>query len=218
MIARGRPGPGHSVAPAEVATPAATRVTPRKSLEKIPKTKENTVFIVLGRDEALHNSMIDFLGALGLRALEWSHAIRSASRGKGGNPYVNDAVTKIMQEAQAIVVILSPDDEVRLRPHFVRLQERDSEGKTRYQARPNVLFETGIAIGAYHRKTLIVQVGDVKPFTDIGGMHVLHLSDGVKSRNELANRLEGLGCKIDKVGTRWLEAGTFEPARESRQG
>jgi predicted nucleotide-binding protein len=214
-IARGRPVAGHSVAPAEAATQSPANTARRRlttpKIPKAPKTKENTVFIVHGRDEALRNSMIDFLGALGLRTLEWNHAIRAASRRKGGNPYINDAVTKIMEEAQAIVVILSPDDEVKLRSHFVRPHERRDEGKIQFQARPNVLFETGIAIGTHHKKTVIVQVGAVKPFTDISGMHIMHLS-GEKSRNAFANRLEDLGCKIDKVGDRWLDAGTFAPA------
>jgi hypothetical protein len=80
-----------------------------------------------------------------------------------------------------------------------------------------VIFETGIAIGAYHKKTVIVQVGDVKPFTDIGGMHILHMSGSDASRNELSKRLESLGCKIDTDGDHWLRAGDFTPTSPKKK-
>ena len=113
--------------------------------------------------------------------------MRSARRRgeKGGNPYVNDAVGKIMEQAQAIVVMLSPDDEAKLKDQFVGKSERQTEGKLRGQARPNVIFETGIAVGTHHRKTVMVRVGEVKPFTDIGGMH----SSAPQRRRPVATRL-----------------------------
>src|SRR5262249_44835556 len=146
-------------APATVESAAATvhvRSTSRKGNKtKIPKTKENTVFVVHGRDARLRDAMYEFLGALGLKPREWGHALRAA-RGKGGNPYVNDAVNIVMEQAQAIVVLLSPDDEAKLKDQFVTKLERSTEGKLRGQARPNVIFETGIALGAYHKKTVMV--------------------------------------------------------------
>ncbi len=192
-----------------------SRAVVRKAT-KLPKTKENTVFVVHGRDGKLRDAMYEFLGALGLKAQEWGHAIRAA-RGKGGNPYVNDAVTKIMEQAQAIVIMLSPDDDAKLKDQFVTKQERSTEGKLRGQARPNVIFETGIAIGTHHKKTVMVRVGDVKPFTDIGGMHIPHLSGDDKSRHDFANRLKDVGCKIDRDGNHWLRAGDFEPTPPKRR-
>jgi predicted nucleotide-binding protein len=189
---------------------SARVIAQRPRGKRAAKTKENTVFVVHGRDTKLRDSMYEFLGALGLKAQEWGHAIRAA-RGRGGNPYVNDAVTKIMDRAQAIVVLLSPDDEVKLKPQFVASDERLSESTSRGQARPNVIFETGIAIGAHHKKTVIVQSGDVKQFTDIGGMHILRLTGSDSSRHLLANRLRDLGCAIDTDGDHWLRAGDFTP-------
>ena len=160
--------------------------------------------------------MYEFLSALGLKPQEWGHAIHAASRGRGGNPYVNDVVTKIMEEAQAVVVILSPDDEAKLKDQFVGKHERQTEGKLQGQARQNVVFETGIALGTHHRKTIIVRVGDVKSFTDIGGMHIPRLSNDERSRLDLANRLEDLKCDIDRRGDRWLSAGDFTPTASKR--
>jgi predicted nucleotide-binding protein len=194
-----------------------SRSVPQKiKAKRLSKTKENTVFVVHGRDETLRDAAYEFLGALGLKAQEWGHAIRAA-RGRGGNPFVNDAVTKIMDQAQAIVVLLSPDDEVKLKSQFVTRNERATEAKVRGQARPNVIFETGIAIGAHHKKTVIVQAGDVKPFTDIGGMHILRLTGTDRSRHEFANRLRDLGCTIDTDGDHWLRAGDFSPTPHRTQ-
>jgi predicted nucleotide-binding protein len=192
------------VNPSPTDTPAHTPRRKGKPI-KVPKTKENTVFVVHGRDRALRDAIYEFLRALGLRVLEWGHAIRAA-RGSGGNPFVNDIVTKIMMEAQAIVVMLSPDDEAKLKDQFISTHERSTEGKLRGQARPNVLFETGIAVGTHHKKTVMVQVGHVKPFTDIGGMHILLLSNDerqgtsspIDSRTSGARLIEPaiIGCAL----------------------
>jgi predicted nucleotide-binding protein len=203
---RGISRDGPAVAPA---SPVPRGVVRRGRVARPPRTKENTVFVVHGRDIKLRDAMYALLGALGLKVQEWGHAIRAA-RG-GGNPYVNDAVTKILEQAQAIVVMLSPDDEVKLKDQFVAKHERSTEGRLGGQARPNVIFETGIAIGSHHHKTMIVQVGDVKPFTDIGGMHILHLSNDAHSRHDFANRLADLGCRIDTTGDLWLRTGDFTP-------
>jgi predicted nucleotide-binding protein len=191
-----------------------TRVATRRSRSgRTPKTKENTVFVVHGRDNKLRDSMYELLGALGLKALEWGHAIRAA-RGKGGNPYVNDAVTKVMEQAQAIVALLSPDDEVKLKPQFLTRHDPPIERKLSGQARPNVIFETRIAIGTHHRKTLIVVAGQVKSFTDIGGMHILRLTNSADSRHNFLERLEQLGCTVDRVGDHWLRVGDFTPTAQ----
>ena len=195
---------------ASAAPPPARSVVRKGGAAKILKTKENTVFVVHGRDTKLRDAMYEFLGALGLKPQEWGHAIRAARR-KGANPFVNDAVTKIMEQAQAIVVLLSPDDEAKLKDQFVAKHERQSEGRLRGQARPNVIFETGIAIGTHHRKAVMVRVGDVKPFTDVEGMHIPRLSGDDRSRHDLANRLEDLGCRINRDGDHWLRAGDFTP-------
>jgi len=180
-----------------------------KAKKPARKTKGKSVFVVHGRDEALRKSMFDFLRALGLNPLEWDHAVRQA-RSKGANPYVGDIIDEVMDKAQAVVVMFSPDDLVQLKEQFLHADDR-AEGKPQGQARPNVLFEAGLAMGRHPRKTVLVQVGKVKPFSDVGGRHMVRLSESTESRNDLANRLEGLGCEVDKVGRDWMKAGEFVP-------
>jgi predicted nucleotide-binding protein len=110
-----------------------------------------------------------------------------------------------------VVVLLSPDEMAYLKAQFCRSDERSTEGKPQGQPRPNVLFEAGLALGAHHEKTLLVQVGKVRQFSDLAGKHLVRLSDETSKRIELAERLARLGCKIDRRGSDWTTAGHFVP-------
>jgi predicted nucleotide-binding protein len=183
------------------------------------RTKENTVFVVHGRDEPLRRSMFEFLRALGLAPQEWQQALAAA---KGNNPYVGAVIDEVMEQAQAVVVMLSPDDLVQLKEQFVGRDEKNTEGKFQGQARPNVLFEAGMAMAAHSKKTVMVRIGRIKPFSDVFGRHIPSLGDDFDSRNDLANRLQKAGCTVNKVGTDWTRAGTFvptepKPAKKTRK-
>jgi predicted nucleotide-binding protein len=203
------PAGGGDAEPERERRPAEPPRRPSKT-RKPRKTKGKSVFVVHGRDEALRKSMFDFLRALGLHPMEWDHALRQA-RSKGANPYVGDILDEVMQKAQAVVVMFSPDDLVQLKEQFCSNDDRSTEGKLQGQARPNVLFEAGLAMGRHPRKTVLVQVGKVKQFSDVGGRHMVRLTESTESRNDLANRLGDLGCEVDKVGRDWMKAGDFVP-------
>lgn len=183
------------------------RTPAKKAVKKAKRSKGNSVFVVHGRDEALRKSMFDFLRSLNLHPLEWDHAIAEA---KEGNPYVGDVLDAVMEKAEAIVVLFTPDDLVSLQEHFVKSGERSSEGKQQAQARPNVLFEAGLALGAHPKKTIMVQVGKVKPFSDIGGRHMMRLNNSTQSRNSFINRL-ALKCPVNRIGNDWMTTGEFVP-------
>jgi predicted nucleotide-binding protein len=188
--------------------PAEPPRRPAKAKKAARKTKGKTVFVVHGRDGDLRKSMFDFLRALNLHPLEWDHAIAQA---KGNNPYVSSILDSVMEKASAVVVMFTPDDLVQLKEQFLGADDRATEGKPQGQARPNVLYEAGLAMGRYPDKTVFIQVGKVKPFSDVGGMHMVRLTDDTAKRNDLANRLQKIGCEVDKVGSDWMTAGTFLP-------
>lgn len=56
-----------------------------------------------------------------------------------------------------------------------------------------------------------MQVGKVRPFSDIAGKHLVKLSDTVSTQNDLANRLAKIGCEVNRVGSDWMTARTFVP-------
>jgi predicted nucleotide-binding protein len=106
--------------------------------------------------------------------------------------------------------MLTPDDEVRLRKD---LQEKSGEKAVERvltgQARPNVLFEAGLAFGRNPDSTVLVRIGDVKEFSDVGGRHVVHLSNSTQSRQELVTTLANAGCNVNTEGTDWHTEGDF---------
>jgi hypothetical protein len=133
------------------AEPARKAAAPTKKSKR--PTRGKTVFVVHGRDAALRESMFAFLRSIGLEPIEWEEAVRKARR--GANPFVGDLIERVMDQAQAVLVMFSPDDLAQLRDVFVDKHERNTEGKLQGQARPNVLlFEAGLAMGAHAEKTL----------------------------------------------------------------
>jgi predicted nucleotide-binding protein len=169
---------------------------------KAKKTKD-TVFVAYGRNESLRKSMFNFLRALGLKPLEWEKVILMAKR---VNPQIEEAIDAAMAQAAAVLVLFSPDDEARLKESFA---DSKSETKLMGQPRANVIFEAGIALGRHPEKTLLVEVGRLRKFSDIAGRHVVRLTNDFGKRNDLANRLEKIGCKVDRKGTDWTSAGEF---------
>jgi len=114
-----------------------------------------------------------------------------------------------MKSVQGIVVLISPDEQVRLKSKFSD-PAAPTERELQDQARPNVLFEAGWAFGAYPDKTLLVRVGNTRPISDLGGKHIVKLSNAPASRKELAQRLKKIKFKVDTEGTSWLTEGDFD--------
>jgi predicted nucleotide-binding protein len=178
---------------------------PKKSVAA-PQRRGTTVFVVHGRDLAARDAVFTFLRSLALRPLEWTQALTLTGK---GSPYVGEVLDAAFREAAAIVVLLTPDDEAKLNNAFLTARDPKYERKLTGQARPNVLFEAGMAFGKDPNSTVLVQLGETRPFSDVGGRHVLHLSDSPTSRQEFATKLANAGCNVDTSGTDWLAAGDF---------
>jgi predicted nucleotide-binding protein len=164
------------------------------------------VFVIHGRNEAMRRALFDFLRSIDLKPIEWSEAV--ALTGKP-SPFVGEILDAAMQYAQAIVVLFTGDDQARLRDEFLSGNDPDYESKTTPQSRPNVIFEAGLALGKYPERTILVQVGTLRPFSDLAGRHLIRLKNTSKSRQELALRLRLAGCDVDLSGTDWHDAGAF---------
>jgi predicted nucleotide-binding protein len=175
--------------------------------------KRRTVFVVHGRDHGIKDDIFAFLRALGLNPLEWTKATDFT---KSASPYVLDIVDAAFASAQAVVVMLSPDDEARLRRGFVKAGD-GLESRLRPQPRPNVLFEAGMALGRNPHRTVLIEIGrNMRPFSDIGGLHTIRPTSSVEWRNDLANRLKKAGCTVDTSGGGYLVVGRFQPMRYRR--
>lgn len=169
--------------------------------------------MVYGRDEALRESIFDFLRALHLQPIEWPKA---RAMTKKPNPVISDILDVAFAKAAAVVVVLSPDDEAKLADHFVRPSDPPHEKVATGQPRPNVLWEGGMAWARSPDRTVLVQVGRVRPFSDIAGHHILHLTDAAEDRKEFVARLRDAKCDVDTDGSDWLSKGKFVTAAAAR--
>jgi len=173
------------------------------SKEKIDRY---AIFVVHGRNEPIRKSMFDFLRSIGLKPIEWEVAIKMTRK---TNPYIGEILDTAFNRAQAILVLFTPDDLVKLNPRFYKKDEPIYEKELTGQARPNVLFEAGMAIGRNPDRTILVQIGNVKPFSDIAGRYMIRFHGTSEDRRKLTNRLESVGCDINLTGTDWLNTGDF---------
>jgi CBS domain-containing protein len=166
------------------------------------------VFVIHGRNLRARDALFEFLRATGLEPLEWSEVLTQL----GPSPQVEDILRRGLASARAIVVLLTGDDEARLRGPLQSVFDTDLETQFRPQARQNVLFEAGMALGLMPDRTVVIQLGTVKPFSDVIGRHILRMDDSAPKRNELAQRLRAAGCKVKTKGEIWLRTGQFADA------
>ena len=190
---------------------SALEATARLDQELRPATDAREVFVVHGRNAAASDALFAFLRAIDLHPLEWSEAVRATGK---ASPYIGDILNIAFSRAHAVVVVFTPDDEARLREPYRRNDDPPHEVELTGQARPNVLFEAGMAMGRDENRTILVELGNPRPFSDIGGRHTVKLDNSSQRRQELAKRLEAAGCPVNLEGTGWHTAGDFEAAVE----
>lgn len=64
-----------------------------------------------------------------------------------------------------------------------------------------------MAFGRHPDRTILVEMGKVRAFSDVEGRHAVRLDNDQRNRKELAQRLETAGCEVDLSGDDWLTAG-----------
>ena len=184
---------------------------PQPNQEHTPPTDAREVFVVHGRNGRARQAIFDFLRSIGLHPLEWSEAVQTTGH---TSPYIGDILNAAFSKAHAVVVLMTPDDDARLREPLRSDSDPPHETELSGQARPNVLFEAGMAMGRNEDRTILVELGTLRPFSDIAGRHVIRLDNTTQRRQELAQRLQAAGCPINLNGTDWHKTGDFEAALE----
>ncbi|MFE6286725.1 CATRA conflict system CASPASE/TPR repeat-associated protein [Streptomyces sp. NPDC057877] len=185
--------------------PAAVR-PPQTPPDPAEPDAAHNVFVVYGRDEPARRAVFDFLRAVGLNPLEWEEVVRETGK---ATPTLGEAVARAIPRARAVVVLLTPDDVVHLHPGLHGSREPRVEREPGLQARPNVLLELGMALAFQPSRTVLLQFGEVRPVTDLGGLNYVTVTDTPEFRSKLASRLELAGCRVRRQGQDWLTAGDF---------
>ena len=164
------------------------------------------VFVIHGRDEQARTAMWDFLRAIDLHPLDWEEVV---ARTRSTMPSLIEVLHRAFEENQAAVVLMTPDDGALLHPGLRGPHDLPYETQLTGQARPNVLFEAGMAMALQPNRTLIVEVGLLRPFSDVGGLNVVKFDGRVQALQKIANRLRTAGCAVNTNGTDWLDVTRF---------
>ncbi len=138
----------------------------------MPRTPAKQIFIIHGHDAPALDTLIRFIKSLGLKHLAFE---KVADDLDDANPFIADVVRAGIERADAVLALFTPDEQAALYSSESRnLPGRD---KTRWQARPNVIFEAGVALGIAEKKTILVTLGsNIGLFSDISGMHFIDLT------------------------------------------
>jgi predicted nucleotide-binding protein len=191
---------------------ASTRIKARGSSKGTPdKRNKDAVFLVHGRDDDARKQLETFLTSLHINVIDWSKALVLCGK---PSPYVGEVIDAGFANAQAIVVLMTPDDVAYLKNDFWRAGDGPSEKKPTGQPRQNVLFEAGMAFAKGRDRTVIVDIGKNRPMSDVSGIHAVRLNNSAQRRKDLVNRLKMAGVELDESGDSWLGAGNFEGSKQ----
>jgi hypothetical protein len=160
------------------------------------------VFVVHGRNAVARDAMFAFLRRIGLRPIEFEQAAAAT----GAAPYIGEVLNTAFAMAQAVVVLMTPDEVAYLRTEYA---ESAAETAPQTQARPNVLFEAGMALGFHPNRTVLVELGKLRSFSDVAGRHSIRNITTVQGLKALTDRLQAAGCDVDTSGAHWLDADQF---------
>ena len=169
--------------------------------------KLRRVFVVHGQNLFARKGLFEFLRALELTPLEWGVAVEYSGKPA---PFIKDVIDRVLKECGAVVVLFTPDDDVIIRQELRHSKVGSSDKKRQFQARPNVLFELGLAMAVVPDRVILVEIGQSKIPSDLHGIHLVRLNNSAESRNELAKRLEMCGCPVQTRGSDWLTAGELK--------
>jgi predicted nucleotide-binding protein len=181
---------GEGRTPAEAravtSTPPAASPAPADDISR-------NVFVVHGRDEQARAALFGFLEALGLHPLGWERMVTATG---SASPYLRDVIMQGIAMAQAMVVLMTPDDEVRLHHDLRRPDEDEHETHPAGQARPNVILELGMVLATYPSRTIVLHAGRHRPMADLGGLNYVQLTGDDGCLDKIISRLKTAGCPV----------------------
>lgn len=183
---------------------AVSLVGPKASEEgeavPLPERDSRKVAVMHGRDREARSWIFDWLRRIGLEPLEWSELVELTGK---ASPYNGEAVEAAFEVAQAVVVLLTPDELGSLHPDLC--DDEDGPPGLVGQARLNVVLEAGMAFQSHPRETVLVEIGRTREISDLAGRNAIRLDGSPPKLNDLANRLESAGCSIRRTGADWLD-------------
>lgn len=154
-----------------------------------------SLFLIHGRDIECISEVINLLSVAGIDVFTFDDIQSSL---QSGAPFIGQVVDVGLDKCDATLALFTPDELASLQLSFRKNEDGPSD-QLRWQARPNVIFEAGLALAKHPKTTLLVTVGsDVRLFSDVEGRLVRRLDDGEETKRELLGALTQLGAELDK--------------------
>ena len=192
--------------PEAAAVPRTETPSPEQTATTEPDKSRN-VFVVHGRDKQVSDAIFELLRTLDLVPLEWERLVAATHHAV---PFLGDVVHRATEQAQAALVLLTPDDVVSLHPALHESGEPFYETHATCQPRPNVLIELGMVLAAYPERTIIAHAGAIRPIADIAGRNFVRIDGSEPALWKLAERLKVAGCAVDDSGLRRVRLSAFQ--------
>lgn len=183
----------------------ATPTTEGTTMIVEPANARN-VFLVHGRDKKIKSAMTDLLRAFDLRVIDWEEAAAAA---KSGSPSTLEIVHAGMRIAHGVVVLFTADDLGQCKESFLIDGDGSDERDLTGQARQNVMFEAGMAIGIDQKRTVLVHHGRVRWNSDLQSVNYVSIDDSHQSRLRLGQRLRTAGLTVHLENSNFNNAGDF---------
>lgn len=170
--------------------------------EAPPAVDRRTVMVIYGHDIEANDALFDWLRRIGLKPLEFNQLVQATGT---AIPYTGDAVRKAFRMAHVVIAFFTPDEHV-----LDRWSQPGHGDSWRFQARPNVLIEAGMALITHPDCTVLVLLGPQELPSDLAGLSYVRLDhDDARPLQDLATRLHKAGCETDLTGTSWLDPHRF---------
>jgi predicted nucleotide-binding protein len=167
-------------------------LAPDATAQKPEAARGRRVMVVHGRNLKARDAMFRFLRSVELAPIPWHQAVSETGV---GSPHNLAAVRAAMDVAQAVVVILTPEERAGLLPELASPDDT-GEVQVRGQPRQNVILEAGMAMGVNQEHTILVELGPVREASDFAGLNRVSLDNTPARRNEFLKRLERIGCEV----------------------
>lgn len=188
-------------------SPQESRET--KSAVEKPRAKDpNAVAVMHGRDATVRDAVFDMLRRWGLKPLDWDTLVDLTG---SAAPYNGEAVEAAFMEAQAVVVVVTPDDVGYLHPDLHGAQEEECDREPTGQARLNVVLEAGMALQSHPGQTVFLEIGRSRLISDLAGKNAVRLDGTIGPFESLRRRLTTAGCGPNR-------SGQDDPDREAFDG
>ena len=160
------------------------------------KEKRQSVYIVEGKNGKETKRIEELLqNTFGLHCLTKQDVAGST----GGSSFIGDILNVAFEKAQAVIVLLTPEENVRLRQKFWRTNEDVLETEFHPQPTQEQIFEAGYAFGKFPQRTILIRTGEIRPMSDIVGRFILSKEEVTPPAIQLRDNLLQAGCIIKDI-------------------